>query len=254
MNEKLKLKEIFGQIQAEEESKKSTTDFIKDKTKGYTGGRMGKHYGILAAVCLCFLFLVFGGRWLYFIPTTKISIDINPSIELNINRFGRVISMDGYNNDGRELLDALNIKFLNYSDAIEQIFINKRIKVLLAGDEIMTITVTGDNLVQSEEIFLGIEACTAGRRNTYCYYASTKEVDQAHEVGLSYGKYRAFLELQELDPEITAEEVKGMTMREIRDLAEYLSSGGTEEMPPDTKGHGYGHGHGWGRGKGKREE
>lgn len=253
MNEKLKLKEIFGQIQAEEKLKISTREFIEKKTGGYTGGRMGRHHGILAAACLCFLLVIFGGRWLYFTPTTKISIDINPSIELNINRFGRVISADGYNHDGEELLNALNIKFLNYSDAIEQIFANKRIKVLLAGDEVMTITVTGDNSSQSEEIFLGIEACTTGRKNMYCYYASTKEVDQAHKVGLSYGKYRAFLELQELDPEITAEEVKGMTMREIRDLAEYLSSGGTD-MPPDTKGHGHGYGHGWGGGKGKREE
>lgn len=253
MNEKLKLKEIFGQIQAEEKLKISTREFIEKKTGGYTGGRMGRHHGILAAACLCFLLVIFGGRWLYFTPTTKISIDINPSIELNINRFGRVISADGYNHDGEELLNALNIKFLNYSDAIEQIFTNKRIKVLLAGDEVMTITVTGDNFSQSEEIFLRIEACTTGRKNTYCYYASTKELDQAHKVGLSYGKYRAFLELQELDPEITAEEVKGMTMREIRDLAEYLSSG-DKEVPPDTKGHGHGYGHGWGGGKGKREE
>ena len=34
MNEKLKLKEIFGQIQAEEELKQSTRDFIEKRTKG----------------------------------------------------------------------------------------------------------------------------------------------------------------------------------------------------------------------------
>lgn len=258
MNEKLKLKEIFGQIQAEEELKQSTRDFIEKRTKGYTKGRRTRHYyGIFAAACLCFLFVVFGGHWLYFTPITKISIDINPSIELNINRFGRVVSADGYNDDGQELLDALNIKFLNYNDALEQIFSNKKIELLLAGDEVMTITVTGENPAQSEQIFLGVEACTAERKNTYCYYASSKEVAEARKAGLPYGKYRAFLELQKLDPDITVEDVQGMTMREIRDLTEALSSGGTDQVSPDSNrghGHGYGGGHGGGRGNGKRKE
>lgn len=259
MDEKSKLKEIFGQIRAEEELKKSTKDFIEKKTRGYTvAGDARRRYGMFAAACFCFFFVVLGGHWFYFTPTTRISIDINPSIELDINRFGRVVSVNGYNDDGRELLDALDIKFLRYEDAIERILENERIKVLLAGDEVMVITVTGDDGTQSGEIFSGIEACTAQRRNMYCYFASEKEVGEAHEAGLSYGKYRAFLELLVLDPDITVEDVQGMTMREIRDLAENLSSGGTDHTPPDhNRGHGqhgYGGGYGGGRGKERREE
>ena len=42
-------------------------------------------------------------------------------------------------------------------------------------------------------------------------------VTGAHKEGLSYGKYRAFLELQKLEPGITPEEIRGMSMREIRE-------------------------------------
>lgn len=255
MDERSKLKEFFGQIRAEEALKNSTKDFVKKKTRGYTGtGAIRHRYGLLAAACLCFLFVVFGGHWLYFTPTTKISIDINPSLELDINRFGRVVSANGYNDDGRGLLDALDIKFLRYSDAIERILACEEIEILLAGDEVMTITVTGEDGAQSEEIFLGVKACTAKRKDTYCYFASSKEVGGAHEAGLSYGKYRAFLELKELDPDITVEDVQGMTMREIRDLADALSIGGKGKLPPDhDRGHGQ-HGYGGGRGNGRGKE
>ena len=45
---------------------------------------------------------------------------------------------------------------------------------------------------------------------------------------MSVGKYRAFLELQALDPSVTAEEVQSMSMREIRDRIAALSGGETE--------------------------
>ena len=51
---------------------------------------------------------LWGGTWLYFTPTMEISVDINPSIELGVNRFDRVISVDGYNEDGQALAQLLD--------------------------------------------------------------------------------------------------------------------------------------------------
>ena len=51
-------------------------------------------------------------------------------------------------------------------------------------------------------------------------------MEQAHEAGLSYGKYKAYLELQALDPTITVVEIQNMTMREIRDLLNAISDNG----------------------------
>lgn len=65
---------------------------------------------------------------------------------------------------------------------------------------------------------------------------------------LSCGKYRAFLELQLLDPDITPEAVQNMTMREIRELINSLSvNSGTDTSSYRNQGHGH-HGHGGGRG------
>lgn len=227
-----KLKEILDQVQAEEELKDSTKVFLIEKTKGYSKRKTVKHqYHIYAAACVCFLFLLIGGRWLYFTPTAEISIDINPSLELSINRFDRVISLNSFNRDGQKLLDTLDIKYKNYTDAVEIILEHENIAALLSNNEIMTITVTGPDGAQSAKILSNLESCTAAHKNTHCYSASPDDAEAAHEAGLSCGKYRAYLELKELDPDITPEAVQNMTMREIQDLIDKLSAGTGEKAP-----------------------
>ncbi len=190
--------------------------------------------------------MLFGGHWLYFTPTAEISIDINPSIEMSINRFDQVIVINDFNEDRRKLADSLNIKYMNYADAVEQVLNNDTITALLSDDEVMTITVTGADGQQSARILSGVEACAEERRNTYCFYASSEEVADAHGMGLSCGKYRAFLELQLLDPNITPEAV-----REIRDLIDRLStdsennSSSYDNRQNGHHGYGGGHGRGW---------
>lgn len=242
-----RLREIFDQVRAEDALKAGTRAFLKKKTKGYTRAATktaGRGIFVCAASCACLLFALLGGRWLYFTPTAEISIDINPSIELGVNRFDCVISINGFNDDGRELADALNLKFMKYTEAIAQILEDDRIASLLSEDEIMAITVTGPDGVQTARMLSEIEACTAGRSNTYYGFAHHEEAAAAHEAGLSCGKYKAFLRLQELDPGITPEEVLGMTMREIQDMIDSLSSGGgsgTEHDKGDGHHHGSGH-------------
>lgn len=248
------MKELFGPIRAEEGMKERTRAFLAEQTRGYTRGRTeNRRYTLYAGACACFLFLLLGGHWLYFTPTARISVDINPSIEMDINRFDQVISVTGVNDDGQELSDTLDVKYKNYAAAIEQLLAHDAIAVLLSDSEVMTITVIGPDEQRSAELLSGVEACTAGRSDTYCYSAHSEEVAGAHESGLSCGKYKAFLELQRLDPDITPEEVQGMTMREIRDRIDSLlaDSGSAPPSNDDTgettghHGHGGEHGHGW---------
>lgn len=252
MNDKLneKLKDVFDQVQAEEDLKEKTRAFLARKTQEYKKARTVKYkYLIPAAACLIFVLFGFGGYWLYFTPTADISVDINPSIELGINRFDKVVSVSSYNDDGQDLLDSINIKYMDYTEAVDQILASENIAALLDNDAVMTITVVGSDGEQSARLLSGVESCTEGQKNTHCYCADSDEVSQAHQMGLSYGKYRAYLELQALDTDITPEEVQGMTMREIRDLIDSLSGDGEAETQADNNGyHKNGNGHGNGHG------
>lgn len=217
-----KIRQAFDQVQAENELKDKTKDFIFQKTKGYKQAKTA-NFKYLASAFACVAFLLIGGYWLYFTPTVQISIDINPSVELGVNRFNRIISFESYNDDGDKLTDSLDIKFMDYSEAVNKIIDSEEILTLLENDEVMTIAVVGTDNLQSEEVLSNMQSCTAGRDNTYCYYTHSEEVEKAHESGLSYGKYKAFLELQKLDPTITVEEIQSITMREIRERISQLS-------------------------------
>ena len=85
---------------------------------------------------------------------------------------------------------------------------------------------------QSQRILAGVERCTQEHQNAHCYAMTPNEAEAAHECGLSYGKYRAFLELQALDPTVTAEDVQGLTMREIREWIMALENPRMIPPPP----------------------
>lgn len=62
------------------------------------------HAACAPALAVCLLLLLSGGGyWVYFLPTAKIDIDINPSVALSINRFNKVLSVEGYNAGGQAL-------------------------------------------------------------------------------------------------------------------------------------------------------
>ena len=243
------LKTALDKVTADDALRQSTRAFLARQTGDYGAAKARPHtIRRFAAAAACFALAVIGGTgyWAYFSPTCAISIDINPSVELAVNRFDKVISVDGIGEDGDALAETLDVRFLNYADALDSLLENPTVGDYLAQDEVLSIAVAGDDQGQADAILSHAETCAAGVGNIYCHAASTEEIEQAHEAGLSFGKYQAFLELQSLDASVTPEDVQGLTMREIRDRIAALS-GDTEAAPG---GHGYGAGSGNGSGRG----
>ena len=216
-----RLKQAFGAVRADEA--------IKERTKEYVTRHMRKHLvrraaaPRLIAAAACLLLIVWGGWSLFFTETATISIDVNPSLELGVNRFDRVVSARGMNEDGEALASSLNLMFRDYESAVEEILASGRVAALLADDAELSIVVVAPDGEQCEEIYARMEACASRCGNAHCYRAHPDELSAAHEVGLSYGKYRALLEWQELDPGVTADDVRDRSMREIRDCINALS-------------------------------
>lgn len=239
-----RIKETFDNIHAEEELKEQTKKYIAEKTRNYTKWQKKPSYKKLIPVAACFLFFltVFSGYQLYFTQTSVISIDINPSIELNLNRFNRVISINHYNDDGLKVTDELDIQFMDYRSALDEILKTESIVSYLNQDEMLSISVAGKNEQENREMLDNIETCIPKHQNHCCDIGNYNDVSEAHAAGLSVGKYRAFLELQKVNPDTTVEDVKGLTMREIRDLIG--DSGCKIHTGNGNNGHGKGHGHG----------
>lgn len=205
-----KIKTAFDNIHADQETKEVTLMRINQKRhkKTYFKSKL-----IPAAVAL---FLTIGacvwGYSSYVTPVTVLSIDINPSLELGINRFDKVVAVYGYNEDGSELKDTLDIKHSNYKSAIDKIM-----KSASEADDVVSITVCGDNEKQKKNILTIIETISKEKENVLYDSATKEDVATAHEKGLSCGKYKAYLKLLEQGYEITEEEIKDMPMKDIRD-------------------------------------
>lgn len=60
------------------------------------------------------------GAWGFFSPYSYVSLDVNPSIEYSVNRFGLVLSAQAVNGDGEEILQNLNLKYSSIGSALEQ--------------------------------------------------------------------------------------------------------------------------------------
>ena len=235
------IKAAFDTVRAEQSLKDRTrAAVVQEMQRGSRRSRM--FFRSLAAACL--LAFLAGGQWLYFMPTAEISIDINPSVELQVNRFDRVIDASGYNEDGERLLESVQVRFTNYQVALQRILECESVAELLAENEELSIAVVGPDNAQCARMITQIRNCTRNQENAHCYHTDIQAVPDAHELGLSYGKYSAFLTLQALDPSVTAEEVQGMTMREIREQIESLSGEGEAAGGGNLHGQGYGlHGH-----------
>ena len=239
-------KKAFDQIHAEPELKEHTRAYLKEKVYR-TSARHASHIRRLAAASVFCLFLCAAGVcYLFFAPVTYISVDINPSLELGLNCFRRSISVEGYNDDGASLADSLDLKYLDYMDALDRILKSDTIETLLAGDNVLSLTVAGESETQNQEVLQDMETSVSGYSNVHCHSGDMEEVHEAHSCGMSFGKYQAFLILQELDPSVTSEDVQDLSMHEIWSRIRQLSgdssdssdTGGTEDTSgiPENSG------------------
>lgn len=247
-----RIKRAFAEVRASDTLKENT---LRRITRGYRPkANLGGYLLIPAAIAL------FSGAaaWLYFTPISVISIDVNPSVELGVNRFERVISAEGFGEDGRSLAEKLEVSGMNYKDALSEVLDEEDIASRLSAGEAVVISVVSlQDGEQSALIAENVELDTADTENIYCHHSSYEYVAEAHSHGLSYGKYLAFLEAEKENPGLTPDDAKNLTMRDLHELCGHEHGGddtayesdGTDESD-FTAGNGYHHdgGHHYGNG------
>lgn len=228
-----KIEKAFGEIKAEEELKRDTLEFLAAKRaeKSTASQRKAVRYA-LAAAAVIMLTLAVGIYEMWFVPVTVISIDVNPSVELTVNRLDRIMAASAYNDDGEKILQSVSVDGMKYEEGIASVLNDAEFESYLNDDSLLTFTVASDS---EDEVMSQIRGClSAAGQNGVCVSASSQDVEAAHSLGLSLGKYQVYLELKQYDPTITPEECNSMTMRELRGLIEELSDGNSNA----AQGHG----------------
>lgn len=225
----------FDSVHAEPELKEHTKEYLRRTLFCPVQKRRPPAFRFAAISALCLAFFLTAGLWLFFTPAAYISVDINPSIELGVNRFSRIISVESYNEDGAALAKTLDLRFLNYMDALNRVLENDTIADLLSEDGELSLTVAGNSESQSSRMLQEMEASLSDYSNVHCHSGNMEEMHEAHDCGMSFGKYQAYLILKELNPSVTEEEVQGMTMKEIQEQIRLYSDSGSSGNDRDSQ-------------------
>lgn len=179
-------------------------------------------YGI-TAVAACFVLvlgLVYGGAPAFFQPSSVIGIDINPSIELRLDKEGAVAEAVGYNPEGEAIVQQVELEGLPYQRAVVELLSSPEMQPYLEQKEYINFSVYSGE--QTEEIleFIGRTAAELTaihpQIKAACERVEEKVAKQARQHGMTPGKMRAIMELQGLDPNATVDEYADDELGEIK--------------------------------------
>lgn len=174
----------------------------------------------LAACAVLIALGVGGGAYAYQTPIAYVGIDINPSIELGVNYFDRVVSAEGVNADGQDILSETNVVGMSYEEALASLNDSLANKGYLTADAAVAVTVMCDDDNRCSNLEETSQRCfSSAGQGVHCSRATSTEHHEAHESGLGMGKYLAWRSLVDAGVDISADDVAHMTMSELRALA-----------------------------------
>jgi hypothetical protein len=230
------LKRALDRVHADDALKQRTVDYIKNIDANVISiddvkKRYNKRPAVMrrlviaacAAVVLCVLPI--GGYAVYKTPTSYVSVDINPSVELGINAFGKVVSVTPYNADGEIVLGGLDLMNKNVESAVRLIVRSASQNGFIKDDGSTFISVTAETDSDTQARQLEADAETGAQdaidQENDAATVETEHIgldrrDDAIALGISPGKLNLIEKLQALDPAITVDAYKDATVSDIQ--------------------------------------
>ena len=215
-----KVMDAFGCVKASEGLKESTKSFLRE-----AGRKRQAHRGAalrLATVCAALaVFLGTGGFAFLGTPVAYVSIDVNPSLELELNRLDRVIAVRAFNEDGERIAAGISVKGMRCEDALEKILDSREMQPYLTQDAALTFTVATESEPKEAQLLSDIarsRGCT--EHGGVSVRADMSLVGEAHENGLSFGKYQVYRLLLQYEPTVTVQDCHEMSMSQMHGMIE----------------------------------
>ncbi len=242
-----RVRDAFEGVKASGELKRDTLDFLAAEREKRTLRRKSRPLAACAAALVLALVGV-GGWQMVCAPVAYVSIDVNPSVELELNRLDRVLSATAYNPDGERVLDGLDLVGRSYTDAVDTLLDSPAMAPYLTETSALTVTVAADSEAKETALLAGVQSCEGYQHHggrSWC--ADPATISEAHGCGMSIGKYTASQELMACDGTVTQEDCSHMTMAEIWERLDACHHGESSTTGANTGSTGH---HGWGQGGG----
>ena len=184
--------------------------------------------------------------WAYCTPYSYVSLDVNPSIEYMVNRFGRVLNCSAVNGDGADIVDNLRLNHQTIQDAVgETIQTIEDAGYFSEGDADIMITASSKSHQQSEELAAQLRKAALEEAakdnlnvNLEAVAVDREYVQQAKELGVTPGKLVLVDKLKDSSSNLSGEEIKTWLDSPVRDLMKQLQGNKKEEKTASQNGQG----------------
>lgn len=193
-----------------------------------------KFVSAAASVAAIFVMLFVGYKFLF--PVNEyayVDIDINPSVEMTIDKYENVLKAQALNSDGQTLLDAVKVKNTELVDAVSLLLNkSKEIGFINSGNNkiILTTSVNSDKASQSESenietIISSLkEVADKSGVESQIIEVSPEDRKEAIETGISMGKYYLYSKAKDEGINITIEEVKNSSVSTLLTKVDLLDN------------------------------
>ena len=201
----------------------------KEKINNILGGIFMKKRIALALSAAVILSLAGGGYAYAKNPVAYVSVDINPSVELGVNAFDKVVSVEAYNEDGQKVLEGTNLVNYDIDNAVSTVITNAISEGYITQDvtttsavvvEITTSTDKENVATELNESLKEVAELTLDNNDVDAEVETEKVAlvrrDEARKLGITPGKLNLIQKLQQLDSSITIEEYKDSSVKDIQ--------------------------------------
>ncbi|WP_143322607.1 hypothetical protein [Clostridium sp. HBUAS56010] len=209
----------------------------------------------LIAACFCMIALA-GGTYTYQNGRVDsvIGIDVNPSVELSVNRSNRVLSAKALNEDARNIMDQMDLKGVDLNVAVNAVIGSMVTHGYLTDvDNAILVTVANDSVKKAKDLRFAvvndIQSTLEERQlKAVVYDQQVVEEDSvkklASEYDISYGKAYFLRELIAQNQSLTIEDMKELSSLSMEEIARVITersyavggkTGVTEETTADHK-------------------
>jgi hypothetical protein len=188
-----------------------------------------KKIAVFAASAAAFV-LVGTGTWAYASPYSYVSMDVNPSIEYTVNRFDRVLSIKAINDDGEEILQAINLDDLE-NKTIEDAILKTVDQITTAGyfntttDGGIVITTASENTDKADELATDLQQAVEEEIAEVsediiveAYSVGLERVEEARELGVTPGKLNLVEKLQSSSSDPASVDIEEWLNRSVKDI------------------------------------
>ena len=168
------------------------------------------------------------GALTYYSPYTYVNIDINPSIELVLNRYDRVLEVETLNDDAKKIVtNGSDYKNKNLTEAVNQLLDTVKEKKIFTEQDDNTVmyTVSGRDQKNLNKINEKLKTVTEKKlnklikqENILLKSVTLDEHEAAKKLEVSPGKVILLKELKKVKPNAKLQDIKKLPVKETLKL------------------------------------